>query len=120
MSILKRSAVMVLLAVFAGMVYAGARTYSPALISYVVEQSLLQKAPPNMHSGDIQERFGTYIDSYQDQDVRMQRLLVISKYLEKVQRLTIEEFDRLLPVETSDNSPTSKLLKLELFHLKDV
>ncbi|HSW39393.1 MAG TPA: hypothetical protein VLL97_07870 [Acidobacteriota bacterium] len=102
MSIGKRSVVMVALVVLAGLVYFGARTYAPVLITYVVGQSLLQKSPVQMSPGDINERFTAYVNALHDHETRMQRLLWISNYLAKVQRLTAYEFEMLLSAEASD------------------
>jgi hypothetical protein len=64
-----------------------------------VEQSLMQKAPPGINTSLIHERFRARVFSAPDQASRMERLLRISEYLEKVQHLTLKELDELLVVD---------------------
>jgi hypothetical protein len=99
MSIQKRSIIVVVLFAFALTLYGAAKYYSPSLILYVVEQSLIQKAPAGTDTVLLQNRLRTHLSTISDQSAQMRRLLRISEYLEKVQHLTPEELDRLLAIE---------------------
>ena len=99
MTIRKRSIVVVSLFVIASVLYGASKYYSPSLVLYVVEQSLMQKAPPGINASLIHERFRARVFSAPDQASRMERLLRISEYLEKVQHLTLKELDELLVVD---------------------
>lgn len=87
--------------------YAVARGYSPALIYYVVEQSLVQKAPAGVSAAEVRKRLQAHISAVPDPDARTRLLLQISTYLEKVQHLAGEEWNRLLPPEKPGASPVS-------------
>jgi hypothetical protein len=75
--------------------YGVARSFSPAIVAYVVEQSLLQKAPDGMSPTQARKRFETWLSVARPED-KLMKLLDLSRYLEKVQKLTAEELDRLL------------------------
>jgi hypothetical protein len=109
MTIHKRSLVIASLFVLASVLYGVARDSSPALIFYVVEQSLLQKAPVGIDAASIHERFHARIAAAPDRDSQMQKLLQISKYLEKVQHLTFEQLDELLAINKSGEPARSRL-----------
>jgi hypothetical protein len=99
MTFKERSLIVGSLFVFASVLFGAARYYSPSLVRYVVEQSLVQKAPSGIDSTTLHERFRAYISSAPDSKSRMERLIRISGYLEKVQHLTLEQLNDLLPVE---------------------
>ena len=99
MIIQKRSVVVGSLFVIASVLYGAARYYSPSLVLYVVEQSLIQKAPSGTNTSLIHERFRAHIFSAPDKTSRMERLLKISESLEKVQHLTFKQLDELLVVD---------------------
>jgi len=90
---------MVALLAIASVLYGVARYYSPSLILYVVEQSLAQKAPAGTSLVLLHERLRALLSTAPDQNAKMERLLQISQYLEKVQYLTREELDELVAVE---------------------
>jgi hypothetical protein len=75
--------------------YGVARHYSPAIVAYVVEQALVQKTPEGMSPILVKERFEALLASTPPEG-KMLRLLALSNYLEKVQKLTPTELDRLL------------------------
>jgi hypothetical protein len=106
-TIQKRSMVMAVLFVLAAALYGVARYYSPSLILYVVEQSLAQKAPAGTDPMLLRERLHALLSSSLDQNAKMQRLLRISQYLEKVQRLKPEELNELMGIEKERASPAS-------------
>lgn len=97
---------MVVIFILASILYGTAKYYAPPLILFVVEQSLAQKAPAGTDLTKLHERLHAYLSEAPDQDVRMERLLRISQYLEKVQQLTDEELNELL---TSNKPETSRL-----------
>jgi len=79
--------------------YGAARRYSPALARYVVEQSLIQKSPvgaTEVDATEVSRRLDACLAAEPDGEARLQKLLWISAQLEKVQRLTPEEWDALL------------------------
>ena len=96
MTIQKRSVVMAALLALGLFGYAAARYYSPALVFYVVEQSLVQKAPSGTDRLLIHERLHALVLAIPDPKARMEKLLQISEYLEKVQGLKPEKLDELL------------------------
>jgi hypothetical protein len=75
------------------------RYYSPSLIQYVVEQSLVQKAPADADAAYIQERLRAVLSSMPDKKARVQKLIRISEIIEKTQFLTPEDLDRLMAPE---------------------
>lgn len=105
MSIQKRSLVVVVLLTLASASYGIARYYSPSLIYHVVEQSLIQKMPAEVSKSMVRERLQAHLAAVPDSNARIKRLLQISEYLEKVQHLTSEEWDGLLPAGKPEASP---------------
>jgi hypothetical protein len=98
MTIQRRLAIVAAMLVFAFILYGAAKYYSPLLVDYVVEQSLLQKAPAGIDPAQLRERLHLYLSTAPDKNRRMELLFFISGYLEKVQHLTPEEVKELLPV----------------------
>jgi hypothetical protein len=80
----------------ASILYGAGRHYSPSLVQYVVEQSLIQKAPSGTAPVHLQNRLRAILSTAPDQNTKMKRLLRISEYLEKVHSLTPEDLDNLL------------------------
>jgi hypothetical protein len=80
--------------------YGTARYYSPLLVQYVVEQALMQKAPPGTDPDLLKKRLHAFLSEAPDRGARMKRLFRISEYLEKTQTLTPEELDELLGGDT--------------------
>src|SRR5262245_42726912 len=79
--------------------YAITRVYATALVTYVVEESLIQKAPEGADPGQIRARFQGIIHSLPDRSSRLQRLMEMSQVLEKVQRLDQDGVERLLSID---------------------
>jgi hypothetical protein len=100
MTIGNRSLVVGSLIVVASVLYGAAKYYSPSLVFLVVEQSLIQKAPPQLDRALLHERLRAQIAEAPDKDSQMQTLFRISEYVEKVQYLTLEQLDQLLPVQS--------------------
>ena len=95
MTFKKRSLVMAAFLAFALTSFGIARHYTPSLIFYVVEQSLIQKAPPGINARAVHQRLDALLSEMRGQNARMETLLRISQYLEKTQHLTAEEWDGL-------------------------
>ncbi len=102
MTIRNRSLVIAYLFVTASLLYGAAKLYSTSLVFFVVEQSLLQKAPSGINPASVHERLHARITTLPDRTSQMQKLLQISEYLEKVQYLNFKQIDDLLAVEKSD------------------
>jgi hypothetical protein len=96
MTIKGRSLVIGSLLILVSVLYGTASHYSSSLIFYVVEQSLIQKAPPEVDTALVQKRFQAHISAIPGKDLQMKKLLRISEYLEKVQRLTLAQLEELL------------------------
>lgn len=99
MTVQKRLIIACALLAFASILYGAGRHYSPSLMRYVVEQSLIQKAPSGADPVYLQNRLHAILSKTPDRDAQTQRLLQISEYLEKVQFLTPEDLDRLVAPE---------------------
>jgi hypothetical protein len=99
MTIQKRSIIAGVVLAFASILYGAGRHYAPSLIQYVVEQSLIQKAPSGTDPVYLQKRLRALLSTAPDQNTKMKRLLRISEYLEKVQYLTPEDLDNLMAAE---------------------
>ena len=97
----KRLMVVAALGIVALACYVTARHYSAGIVLYVVEQSLVQKAPPGTDPALLRERFHALLSGAPGPKARMEELLRISEALEKVQRLTPEELGELLGAEKS-------------------
>ncbi len=92
----RRAAVVGVLAVIGIAAYGTARYFSPALVIYVVDQSLIQKAPPGVEPDQISLRLHALLESCPDKRAKLAKALSISQDVEKVQVLTPQELDRLL------------------------
>jgi len=99
MTVQKRLIMACILLAFASILYGAGRHYSPALMRYVVEQSLIQKAPSGADPVYLQNRLRAILLKIPDRDAQTQKLLQISEYLEKVQFLTPEDLDSLMAPE---------------------
>lgn len=96
----QRITVLAVLALLFFLVYGVSRHYSPALVAYVVEQTLTEKAPEGMSSEAVRKRFEAVMFSAAPKD-KMLKLMSLSNYLEKVQKLTPNELDELLGPATA-------------------
>lgn len=93
MTIQKRALILSALFAVALTFYSVAGYYSQNLIYHVVEQALIQKIPADVDSRTVKLRLEALVRAEPDKKVRIQRLLKISEYLEKKQRLTQEEWE---------------------------
>lgn len=79
--------------------YAAGRYYSASLVVYVVEQTLIQKAPADADPTLIRKRYQAWLADAPNNEARMQALLSLSQRIERVQFLTTAELDMLLGKE---------------------
>jgi hypothetical protein len=98
----RRLAVVGFLALLFLVIYGIARSYSDEIVVYVVRQALIQKIPDGMDSRQVQKRFESLLAAT-SADSKLLKLMSLSSYLEKVQKLTPGELDRLL--DQGGNSP---------------
>jgi hypothetical protein len=96
MTIQKRSIVIGLIVLFLAMLYGIAKFNSPFLVEYIVEQTLIQKAPPGTDPAKIHERLQELLAQAQDRRTRIDLLFRISRHLEKVQTLSHQDLSDLL------------------------
>jgi hypothetical protein len=108
MTIQKRSMFVGFVFALALMLYGIARIYSPALVLYVVEQTMVQKAPSGSDPALLRSRLHDFLAEAPDQGAKMERLFQISAYLEKVQTVTPQELDRLLETKKPTTAPSDK------------
>jgi hypothetical protein len=80
-------------------VYGTARYYSPSLMIFVTEQTLIQKSPAGTNTGLVHKRFHAYLSTLPDSESRVAAVMGISRYLEKIQQLSTDELDRLLATD---------------------
>jgi len=73
-----------------------AKHYSVPMIAYVVEEAVVQKLPAGADPSLIRTRFRALISEIPDRRVRLEKLLSMSQYLEKLQMLEPQELERLL------------------------
>ena len=96
MTLRRRLGIAVLL-VFPGFAaYVLGRYYSPDVIAFIVEHTLVEKSPPGTDPESVKSRFRNMIAGCTTADLRMQILLQLSQYMEKVQELSVPELESLL------------------------
>ena len=79
--------------------FTAARLASASIVAYVVEETLVQKAPPGTDPLWVRFRFRTMLSGSAGKAARIDRLMDIAQALEKSQQLTAPEFERLLAGE---------------------
>ncbi len=102
MTIRKRSAVMGVIAAFLWILYGTARINSTFLVEYVVEKTLIQKAPAGTDPVQIQESLQKLLAAAPNRTERLERLFLLSSYLEKVQEVSPQALAGILDVESTD------------------
>ncbi len=105
MNFQRRAAIVGLLAVIGLAVYCAGIVYSQALVVYVVEQSLVEKAPAGTDSALLRARFHAMLASVADKKLKLARVLAMSQDLEKVQTLTPQEVEQMLSVASKGRRP---------------
>lgn len=107
MNLRRRLVIAAFLALPALASYALGRYYSPSVITFVVEQSLIEKAPPGTDVGATRSRFRMLISDCATSDAKMKKLLQLSQYLEKVQGLTGSELEMILRGVPPGSAPSA-------------
>jgi hypothetical protein len=102
MTIRKRSAVMGFIVALLLILYGAAKYNSSYLVEYVVERTLIQKAPAGTDPVEIQEKLQELLDAAPGRPARLEMLFRISGYLEKVQELSPQALKELLEAESTD------------------
>jgi hypothetical protein len=77
-------------------VYLLARLYAATIVAYVVEETLIQKAPPGTDPQVIRLRLESRLAVWPDKAARLRRLLEIAQTLEKTQSLTPGQLESVL------------------------
>ncbi len=101
----RRAFIVSMLLIAAVAAYAAARSYSDRLLIYVVEQSLMQKAPPGTDPTQLRARFRSLLAGLPDRQSALAKALSLSQSIERVQTLTSQELEQLLPVTTKLRAP---------------
>jgi hypothetical protein len=96
MTIQKRSIIAVVFLAAAMMLYGTANHYSYSLILFIVEQTLIQKAPTGTDPDRLHRSLHEFLSKPPDQNASMKKLLRISERLEKTQVLTPVELEDLI------------------------
>jgi hypothetical protein len=99
MTFRQRTLILLCLGIVACGAYLIMRIYSTMLVAYVVEESLIQKAPDGTDIEQFRARFQGLVHSLPDDRSRLQRLMEMSQVLEKVQRLDRAGVERLLSID---------------------
>jgi hypothetical protein len=92
----KRFLILALMGAAAAGAYLAAKVYSASIVSYVVEETLIQKAPPGMDPHLLRLRLQSGLAACPDKTARLKRLMEIAQTLEKTQRLTPDELESAL------------------------
>jgi len=78
-----------------------AKKYSVSLIAFVVEEALIQKLPAGSDPTAVRLEFRNMLAGLPDRQLRLERLLYMSQYLEKLQDLDRPELERLLTIKAA-------------------
>ena len=92
----KRIAALGLAMALAAGAYAAAKLASASIVAYVVEETLIQKSPPGIDPVWVRRRFHNLLSRVSSRAVRLERLMEIAQVLEKSQRLSPADVERLL------------------------
>jgi hypothetical protein len=82
-----------MMGVIAAGAYLTAKLFSHSIVLYVVEETLVQKAPPGTDPFELRLRFRTRMAKCPDESSRRERLMAIAQTLEKTQRLTPDQLE---------------------------
>jgi len=89
-------------------VYLTAKLCAGSIVAYVVEETLIQKAPPGMDPHLLRSRLESRLAACPDETTRLQRLMEIAQTLERVQTLTPHELEgalKVCPVRSTGGEP---------------
>jgi len=85
-------------------VYLAASFCAPSIVAYVVEETLIQKAPPGTDLRILRLRPEKRLAGCSNKAARLERLLEIAQTLERTQRLTPGQLESAL--KTCQGGPT--------------
>ena len=95
-------------------IYGITKYYSASLVAFVVEQALLQKLPPGVDPALVRTQFRSLLSGLPDRRARLEKLLFMSQYLERLQRLTVRELEELLGKDRSTSRQAAFMKFMEL------
>jgi hypothetical protein len=75
---------------------ATAKRFSVSLIAYVTEEALIQKLPAGSDPPAVRRKFRALIAGLPDRQLKLERLLSMSQYLERLQTIDRQELERIL------------------------
>ncbi len=93
-----------LMGVVAAGIYLAAKLCAGSIVAYVVEETLVQKAPPGTDPHLLRSRLESRLAACPDKVSRLQRLMEIAQTLERVQALTPDQLESVLK-SCSGSSP---------------
>lgn len=102
MTIRKRSAVLGIITALSGILYGTVKLNSVNLAEYVVEKTLVQKAPEGTDPAGIHERLEELLAMAPNRQARLELLFRISGQLEKVQELSSQAVEEVLEAGSAD------------------
>jgi hypothetical protein len=104
MNLRRRLTVLAMLAASFLALYGLGRYYSPALVRYVVIQTLLEKAPAGTDPAWVRSRVTAIADASAEDMSATARMLAISQKIEKIQKLTAEQMRELLGADSGGSA----------------
>jgi hypothetical protein len=99
MTIQKRSLIILYIIVLLSMLYGVAKYKSTYLVEFIVERTLIQKAPSGTDPARVRDRLRVLIEGMPDRKSKTDLLFRIAGELEKVQALTLQGISQILQVE---------------------
>jgi hypothetical protein len=102
MNIRKRSTIMGIVLVIVLILYGTAKMYSYILVEYVVEKTLIQKAPAGTDAAEVHRLLEELLASIPDKSAKTNLLFGISGELEKVQVLSPRALQELLEPQNAE------------------
>jgi hypothetical protein len=100
MTIQKRSAILGIIVALILILYGAAKFNSFYLVEYVVEKTLIQKAPSGTDPAEIHKRLQGLLAAAPDRNAEFEMLFRISEQLEKVQELSPRALEEVLEAES--------------------
>ena len=101
MTIQKRSVILGIIVTLILILYGAAKFNSFYLVEYVVEKTLIQKAPSGTDHAEIHKRLQDLLAAAPDRNAGFEILFRISERLEKVQKLSPRALEQVLEAESS-------------------
>ena len=96
MTLKRRLIVAGLAAGFAGAVLVTAKRSSVSLISYIVEEALVQKLPAGTDPEVVRREYRSMVAALPEGHLKLEKLLSMSQFLEKLQTIERRDLEQLL------------------------